>query len=474
MSTFGALNAAYRGLSAAQQAIDVAGQNIDNVGTDGYTRQRLEQSAMGPLARTMGSAAVSQVGQGVSVDSIARLGNALLDASVRSTSSSAGYAAQRSTAYQAIETTLQEPGANGISAQLQSFWSSWQDLANQPNDASAAATVVQNGKQLAAELSSGYSALAAQWSSTQSEAQGMVTSLNDAAAQVAKLNTSIRSTLAAGGNANELIDQRSKLTETIASLAGGSVRQQSDGTVAVFLGGNALVTGGTSRAVQLTGPQSLADTSSGAPTLVWADRPSVPVGLDGGTVAGDLSVLAPANASGTGGPIAEAAAQYNEFTVSLAQAVNSVHSQGKTPSGATGLDFFAINPSLPAAQGLSVVPGDASGIASGALSTGTNDGSNADAVAQLSTQAGSPDSKWAAFVSRVGSSSQTAQQQETMTATAATTAKTAQTSGASVSLDEENVNLLAGQHAYQAAARVLTALDQTLDTLINHMGTVGL
>ncbi|KHL02398.1 flagellar hook-associated protein FlgK [Sinomonas humi] len=474
MSTFGALNVAYRGLSAAQQAIDLAGQNIDNVGTDGYTRQRIEQSAVGPLAQAMGSAAVQQVGQGVSVDGIARLGDALLDTSVRSTSSSAGYAAQRSTAYQDIEATLQEPGTSGISAQLQSYWSSWQDLANQPGDASAASTVIQNGKQLAAKLSSGYSALSAQWASTQSETQGMVTSLNDAATQVAALNTTIRSTLAAGGNANELIDQRSKLTETIASLAGGTVRQQPDGTVTVFLGGNALVTGGTSRAVQLVGAQSMADTSSPAPSLVWADRPSVPVGPDGGTIAGDLSILAPANGSGTGGPIAEAAAQYNSFATSLAQAVNTVHAQGKTPSGTTGLDFFSLDPSRPAAQGLGVVPTDASGIATGAVNSGAKDGSNADAIAQLSTQTDSPDSQWASFVSILGSASQAAQQQATTTQGAATNAKTAQTSNASVSLDEENVNLLAGQHAYEAAARVLTALDQTLDTLINHMGTVGL
>ena len=42
-----------------------------------------------------------------------------------------------------------------------------------------------------------------------------------------------------------------------------------------------------------------------------------------------------------------------------------------------------------------------------------------------------------------------------------------------MSLDEESVNLLAAQHAYQAAARVLSAIDEALDTLINHTGTVG-
>ncbi len=42
-----------------------------------------------------------------------------------------------------------------------------------------------------------------------------------------------------------------------------------------------------------------------------------------------------------------------------------------------------------------------------------------------------------------------------------------------MSLDEENVNLLTNQHAYQAAARVMTAVDEALDVLINRTGLVG-
>lgn len=474
MSTFGALNTAYRGLTAAQQAMNLAGQNIDNAGTDGYTRQRIEQSAIGPLARTGLSAPAVQVGQGVSVDGIARLGSVVLDTAVRSTASAAGYTAQRSAAYQGIEAALQEPGSQGISAQLGAFWSSWQDVANQPGEPAPASALIQNGKELAAKLSTGYSTLSSQWSSTRADTQGMVTSLNDAAAQVANLNKTIRATLAAGGSANELIDSRNKLTETIASLAGGTVHEQADGTATVYLGGNAIVTGDTARTVAFTGAQSMSDTASPAPGLVWADRPGLAVNLDGGKIAGNLSVLAPADPNGTGGAIAEAAARYNSFATGLAQAVNMVHEQGQTGNGTTGLDFFKLDPTLPAAQGLGVIPADATGIAAGAGGSGAYDGSNADAIAQISTRTNSPDSQWHDFVTTTGSTTQAAVQQENLTDTAATTAKTAQTSGASVSLDEENVNLLAGQHAYQAAARVMSAIDQALDTLINHTGTVGL
>ena len=42
-----------------------------------------------------------------------------------------------------------------------------------------------------------------------------------------------------------------------------------------------------------------------------------------------------------------------------------------------------------------------------------------------------------------------------------------------VSLDEEATDMLRFQHAYQAAARVITTMDQMLDTLINSTGVVG-
>jgi flagellar hook-associated protein 1 FlgK len=128
---------------------------------------------------------------------------------------------------------------------------------------------------------------------------------------------------------------------------------------------------------------------------------------------------------------------------------------------------------VPAARGLSVVPTDASGIATGAAGAGPLDATTADAIAQLGRGAGSPDARWAAFVTATGSASRAATQQAGIADTAAGNAQHAQVSGASVSLDEESVSLMASQHAYQAAARVLTAVDEALDTLINRTGMVG-
>ncbi|WP_456503875.1 flagellar basal body protein [Arthrobacter sp. UYCu723] len=143
MSTFGALNNAYRGLTAAQQGMNVAGQNIANAATEGYTRQRVEQSSLAAPARGLFSGGTLQPGQGVSVDAIARLGNSFLDAGVRSAGAQAGYASVRSSALQGIEGILQEPGDNGISTALQGFWSAWQGAAIQPDQPGPKGTVAE-------------------------------------------------------------------------------------------------------------------------------------------------------------------------------------------------------------------------------------------------------------------------------------------------------------------------------------------
>jgi flagellar hook-associated protein 1 FlgK len=301
----------------------------------------------------------------------------------------------------------------------------------------------------------------------------MAAELNDAGAQVAALNGQIRSTLAAGGSVNELLDKRTILTTTIAALTGGTVRELPDGTAEVLVGGNALVSGDTFRAVTVTGSNTMAAAAGSPVGLEWANRPGLSVAVESGEMAGSIAMLAPSNAAGTGGAIAEAAASYNGFAGYLANAVNAVHQAGTTSTGASGLDFFAVSATGPAALGLSVIPTTAAGIATGTAGAGNLDGSNADAIAALGAASNSPDSVWSAFVITIGVSTKSALQQATLAESAATSASGAQLANSSVDLDQENVNMITFQTAYQGAARVMTAVDQMLDVLINHTGIVG-
>ncbi|MEQ4568254.1 flagellar hook-associated protein FlgK [Paenarthrobacter sp. CAP02] len=476
MSTFGGLNTAYRGLTAAQQAINLAGQNIANATTPGYTRQRLDLSAIGAPVPVGLNPATGQAGQGVSVDGIARLGSSFLDAGVRRTGAQSGFAGIRSTELQRLEDALQEPGPHGISTALHTFWASWQGVSNHPGESAPASVLLEAAATLSETVSAGYKALDAQWSRVRGETSATVDDLNATAGKVAELNATIRSVLASGGSANELIDTRNQMTEAIATLAGGTVRENPDGTADVFVGGNALVSGTSHRALTLAGQTSMG--GPGQPVqLEWADRAGLAVNLDGGQLAGAVSLLAPAapgsKGAGTGGPIAEAAEAYNAFATQLMNDVNAIHRTGQTSTGAGSLDFFTSTAGVPVALSLRVVPTNAAGIATGAPDAGSLDGSIADAVAQIGSKPGAPDTFWNGVVAGIGMASKSAQQHSQLADAASVAAVGQRSSAASVSLDEENVALLASQHAYQAAARVMTAIDEALDVLINRTGLVG-
>jgi flagellar hook-associated protein 1 len=473
MSTFGALNTAFTGLSAARAAMDTAGQNIANANTEGYTRQRVTSSSVGAPAN-VGLAASPRpaAGQGVTIDAIARLGDTLLDSQVRSAASQGGYASTRAEALAAIEVNLHEPGPDGISAQLNIFWANWGDVANQPESPATGAVLLQNAAVLTAKISAGYTALDEQWTTARGTVDTMAFDLNTSAAQVAALNGQIRSTLAAGGSANELIDQRSMLATGIAGLAGGSVRSNADGTLDVVVGGNSIVSGTSSRAVTVTGAPRLDEAATTPVKLEWADRPGQTVALDGGRIAGTLSILAPAS-GGNGGPIAEAAKAYDGFAADLAATVNAAHRAGATRTGATGTDFFAITPGTHPALSLTVKPADSTELATGAPGAGAYDGSNADLISQVGTGTASPDRLWSTIVTGTGVSAKSELLRSELADSVSAAAVQSQLSGAGVDLDEENVNILAAQHAYQAAARVMSAIDEALDILINRTGIVG-
>lgn len=475
MSTFSGLNTAYSGLVAARKGLDVVGQNISNANTVGYTRQRVTTSAVGSLAETGQLTGGPRVGEGVSVDGIARLGNAQLDAHVRNSVAAAGYTAVRANSLSSIETSLNEPGENGISAKLDAFWAGWQELSNGSDSATPGALLLSTAGELTTMIAQGYQAVSTEYSSVRGDLGSMVSELNTAASQVAALNVQIRTTLATGGNANELLDQRELLTTTISALTGASVVAQNDGTVNVLIGGNALVNGGTASALRVSGAETL-DAAMGGDTvtLAWANpaRTSA-VTIDGGEIAGALTLLA------AGGDLVTAAQGYNMFAEDLADKVNAIYSTGSSTTGTSG-DFFSFDPS-DAARSLVVIPQTGSAVNAGTSAGGAYDGSIADAIAQLgagqATSGGvavvSPNTTWSDFVSTIAVATQSELQQANLASTTATYASSQQLANSSVDLDEENVNLLMFQTAYQGAARVLTAVDEMLDTLINRTGLVG-
>jgi flagellar hook-associated protein 1 FlgK len=269
-----------------------------------------------------------------------------------------------------------------------------------------------------------------------------------------------------------MLDRRAQLTTTLANLTGATVVDRADGSADVLVGGNPLVTGSKTHTLVLTGANKLVDANSSTVQLEWANRPGSSAELSGGALAAAVAALGPGTAS-SGGSIVSAAATYNALATQLATQVNAIHSTGATSTGVTNLDFFSFSAGLPAALGLTVIPTDVTGIAAATPSMGGLDGSMADKIAALGTSPTGPDAAWSDFVVRVGIATAKATDQASTSTQAAASANAKLLSETSVDMDEETTNLITYQHAYQGAARVMTAIDEMLDTLINRTGLVG-
>ena len=473
MSSFSGLSTALSSLIAQRQALEVAGQNIANANTKGYTRQRVDMQAVQPLtAPTMFSATVG-AGTGVKVVGIERLGDIYLDARLRAETGTASYTAGRADALGRLETTLTEPADTGLSATLSSFWASWQDVANAPQDAAARKVVVGNAGNVVQQIADGYRAVQTQWSQARTTADTLATEVNTTATSVADLNEQIRSILVSGGSASELMDQRDQLITSLSSLVGAQARLREDGTVDVMVGGNALVRGDRANAIAVQGSHTMGTAIAAAPggdpvRLVWSGTGTA-LTLDGGRMSATLESLTPA---GDGGLLARAADAWNAVATALATTVNTAHQGGVTTSGTAGGDVFAFAAGMPAALGLSVAV-SADQIAAAAPGAGAYDGKVADAISQLAAAPGGPDALWRDFVVDLGVQTRSAERRASVTEAARKTAENLQLSQASVDLDEEAISMLAYQRAYEGAARVMTAIDEMLDVLINRTGVVG-
>ncbi len=461
MSTFGGIRAAFSGLAAARTGLDVVGGNIANVNTPGYVRRTVDQTSTVP--------AVSTHEAGVTVTGIRRMSDALADAAVRNAGSVSAYRDVVATTASAIEDVTGEPSATGLSARLDTMWSSFQALSNNPSDPTAARTALSASQSVAQALADSSRASQAGWDRARGETATDVDRINGTADAIAELNGQILVAKSRGQDANPLLDQRDQLVATLTRMTGAQASADDDGTVAVTIGGSLLVDGTSARHLVLTGSQTMAGSSTDPVQVRWADRPGSAAELGGGSLAARIQTLAPARPDGKGGAWAESAAVYDRIATSLASQVNGIHSTGKLADGTTGHDFFAFTPGVPAAQGLRIVPTDAAGIA---VRTATG-ASAADAISSIAHGAGSPSTAWTDWVGAAGAASRDA----TSSANAAEAAESIVTadrlSRTAVDVDEETLDMLTYQHAFQGAARVMTAMDEMLDTLINRTGVVG-
>ncbi|GAA3172623.1 flagellar hook-associated protein FlgK [Blastococcus jejuensis] len=467
MSTFSGLNAATTALWAQRRALDVTGQNIANVNTDGYSRQRADLQAIGGSPVPAFYSTSPGIGAGVTADSVIRIRDAFLEGRGHTETANSAKLTVENDAYELVEQAFREPGDTGIQSLLSDMWSGWEDVANNPKDSAARGQVLQRLETLVGGLHFSHASLGAQWDQSRENLQVLVDDVNAAAASVAELNESIQLARQSGLPANDLADKRDVLAMKLAEQIGGTVRPGDDGVVDVVVGGMTLVAGRTATTFALAGTTD-PDATAGDPVRIVTAAGGYTVQA-GGTAAGQLSAL------NTILPSYRAA--LNSVAVDLATGLNAAHAAGYDLDGIAGTNLLVSSGGPLTAASISVGFTDPRKIAASSVvpvpGDPALDNGNADAIAQLRQSATGTDANYRRMIVELGVQSAVAQRNLDIQAVITTQVDAARESVAGVNLDEEMTNMLSFQHAYSAAGRLVTAIDETLDVLINRTGLVG-
>ncbi|KQS60271.1 hypothetical protein ASG36_04710 [Geodermatophilus sp. Leaf369] len=471
MSGFSSLNIASNVLSAHQRALEVTAQNVANAATVGYTRQRADLQSLSATSVSGLYSTSEGVGEGVSADVVTRIRDAFLERRGQLEHGISAQAAAVDVAWSQAELSFNEPGSSGLQATLTKQWSAWGQLATTPTDPAARTAVVAASQAVVSSLNSTAKALDAQWSSTRVDLQDGLGEVNAAARQIADLNRAIVASTAGGLDSNELQDKRDVLIGTLADRIGAIGVPKADGSVDVVVNGAALVAGKTASQITLSAPTapSGATTATSALSLAPGGAAVTPGGTMGGQLQAMNEIL-----PGLQGRLDAVAAD-------VAARVNAAQQDGSTAAGVRGQALFQTE----AGSTTGITAGNIrlSGVSGSGLATGLLDadgnayasssGANADRIAQLGSSTTGPDATYRDLVTDLGVKAQSATSSAASARAIVTQVDASRQSVSGVSLDEEMTNMLVFKQSYAAISRVITAIDEMLDVLINKTGLVG-
>ena len=447
-----------RALRAGQLGVAIAGQNIANVNTPGYSRQAIKLSADPPV-----QAYGQLVGTGVHIDGVKSFRDQFIAARLQTETAINGrLTAQRDT-LTPVETAFSElDGTGGINEGLQSFFGAFRRLEANPASTSLRTSVIESGNVLASAFHTTRARLDAIRISADEDVRGTVSLVNDLTEKVSALNGKIRLAESLGNNASDLVDQRAVYLRQVAELTGSRTIENPDNTVAVTLGdGRTLVSDGTATplTIQNAPPNGLAAIYIDGQPAVISDGKLRGVQESLNEIGGYLQTL-------------------DDLAASVAGRVNTLHAAGTDLNGNAGAAFFVASNGGTINAGTfdisAALKTDARRVVATPSGAGSGDGTVARKIANLlsdttsvvGTQTDSFTNIYAVLVRSSGQALKTAEDDLVTQKAILTQTEAQQASVSGVSLDEEAINMLQYQKAYEAAARFLKVADEMTQTIL--------
>ncbi len=465
MSDFSSLNIAKSGLDAHAKRLSVIGDNLANIDTEGYTRRRVDLQPVGNEAVGVHSGRAQNAG--VSADEVSRLRNEMLSNHARQQS---GVAADRGRTVETLQEMEQILGGlddNGLRARLTEFFNSFDDLANAPEDPAMRSVVLQRAESVANGFTQTADDIDALQRRTTDEMLEQVNTLNDLAGEVAELNQQILTAYGASSQPNALLDRRDLKVDQMAKLADIQVVESAHGQIIVSLDGRHLVNGDSAMTVAAELQTHAALGALGYQYYTVVDGQGRDLTIGNGELAATIRSITQL--------VPDARTELDNMRDDLISQVNTLHAGGAGLDGSTGLDMFEAA-ALATSGGL-VVSADVAGqpekVAAAVAGAGELDAGTADALAELADSSTGPVAGYIAMVTDLAASVNTAEGAAGAADAASALADNLALAAGGVSLDQELTDLISAQRAYEASARMMTAIDEMLQTLINRTGVVG-
>lgn len=504
-STFSGFTTATLAMRSSQKALDVTGQNIANINTAGYTRQRLDIVSLNTKnGNFYSSKHEAKVGFGVNIEGISQIRDPFLDIQYRNQIAKVGTTDAKKSTLDLISNIFDETTRTGIKDGLSSFSSALHEL-SQPGKVnnkvldsvvrSSAQVLIELFHQNATELKNVQSDLVEQISETD------LVSANNLMEEISKLNETIKNSQILGNPALELQDTRNMMLDELATYLPIKVTYNQEsiaqGTTVDVLNVSFRDTNGTSYSL-------INDNTCGSFSVSTTDVPlTFEITDTQGITSGDLAdSLGNGSFSGTLNMINKQGSfsgddtkgigfygtAFDSFVATFANTFNSLN----VTSDGTLVPLFETSDGSNVFTAANIkiserwMSGEIGIIASSKPDAGSSDNDNILCMInalESKTDFLTPDGQlffkgtfqeaYSNIENIMGIDLKSTNTLLTNNIAVIQQISNSRDSISAVSLDEEGMNLLQFNKSYSAAARLMTTLDEALDTLINKTGVVG-
>lgn len=450
-----ALNLAKAGLLTGQKALEIAGNNIANVNTPGYSREIPVFTAF-PSIEIKGV----MVGTGSGISDITRQHDVFLTRQVQDKNAALGAEAGKSAPLAEVERII-GISEDSLAAHIDNFFSDWQALSADPGNQVARGNVMESGRQLAAAFATPVDELQAVQRNLDVSLGAKVIELNAKFKEVAELNQTVAGIEAGGPTALSARDRRDLLLAEISYSLGGTTIESEKGMISYYLPSGLPL-------IQETDAFSLGLSKVGNVQALHLNLGSQDIPLVPGKIGGEINGLLTVRDQ----EIPDLIDKLDKLAFNLANQVNGAHQLGSGLDGVVGRNFFT-PPALQlgAATSLSLALGNYNQVAAG-LTSATGDNRNSLTISALGDALLiDGDYTFAGFYSQmatdVGSEVSSNKVAVIGNQDSLDLISNMRDNTVGVSIEEEMVSLIRYQKGFEASAKYLSVVNDMLDTLLN-------